>query len=112
MAKILTPSWVNPSGDRVTPASTFIYEITFYKTSYRKIGNSRQTIIEMLGDKFVASDKEIPSKEEVKYFPNKKKAEYFITKWVRMVCAPPEYIKRLPEYEVKKKVVKSKKVKK
>ena len=61
---------------------------------------------ELLFQKYVESDKELPSKYEVEYYPNKKKKEYIIEKTISMEEAPESYLLNLQLYEP---IIKSKK---
>ena len=94
-------TYVNKDGDRIEIAPFFLYEITLSKY----IVDDKQRRYEQLDSKFVKSNKEVPDKCDIKYFPNKKKLQYCIVKNFTMVGATKEYImnNNFPIWELNKK---------
>jgi hypothetical protein len=85
------PEWVNKYGDRVRKGDKFLYDLSAYKIYPNRA--------ELLFQKYVESDKELPSKYEVEYYPDKKHKKYIIEKTICMVEAPESYLRNLPLYE-------------
>ena len=92
------PVWINKYGDRVRKGDKFLYDLSAYRIYPDRA--------ELLFQKYVESDKELPSKYEVEYYPNKKKKEYIIEKTISMEEAPESYLLNLQLYEP---IIKSKK---
>lgn len=93
------PKWINKYGDKVSKGDKFVYDLSAYLIYPNRV--------ELLFQKYVESEKEIASKYEVEYFPNKKKKKYLIEKTVSMVEAPYSYLQYLPLYEPNKKKIKN-----
>ena len=94
-------TYVNKYGDRIEEGDTFVYELSKYK--YSKV--DKHTIIELVDNKKVKSDKEIASKHEYTYFPNKKKWTSMEELCIVMLVAPKQFIynNHFPIWELKKK---------
>ena len=85
------PHWINKYGDIVRKGDKFLYSLSAYRIYPNRA--------EMLFHKYVESDKELPSKYQVEYYPNKKKKQYLIEKTITMEEAPESYLQYLPLYE-------------
>ena len=85
------PHWINKYGDIIRKGDKFLYSLSAYRIYPNRA--------EMLFHKYVESDKELPSKYQVEYYPNKKKKQYLIEKTITMEEAPESYLQYLPLYE-------------
>lgn len=85
------PRWINKYGDLVRKGDKFLYSLSAYKIYPNRA--------ELLFHKYVESDKELQSKYQVEYFPDKKHKKYLIEKTISMEEAPESYLRYLPLYE-------------
>ena len=85
------PRWINKYGDLVRKGDKFLYSLSAYKIYPNRA--------ELLFHKYVESDKELQSKYQVEYFPDKKHKKYLIEKTISMEEAPESYLRYLSLYE-------------